>query len=145
MIETSAKTRQGVQRPWKPDKRQALGKSINQRLTGVPHAQIGSGMSLGLGFASAEAADGAEGDKLPHFQIQCSSGVEVSEAVGGEVVLNVLQFRWRIGAHSVDGVRSENFLLDGEALFKPCFLRDSGLFCQRIGDTGGLEGPVDLI
>ena len=73
-----------------------MGKSINQRLTGVPHAQIGSGMSLGLGFASAEAADGAEGDKLPHFQIQRSSGVEVSETVGGEVVLNVLQLRWAL-------------------------------------------------
>lgn len=102
-------------------------------------------MSLGLGFASTETTDGAEGDKLPHFQIQCSSGVEVPEAVGGKVVLDVLQLRWGVGAHRVDGVRSKNLLLDSEALFKPCSLRDSGLLCQRVGDTGGLEGSVDLI
>ena len=140
-----SKARQGVQCPGKPDKGQALGEGFDQCLPGIPHTQISPSVSLGLRFAPAQAADGAEGDQLPHFQIQRVCGVEVPETVSGEVVLDVLQFRWGVSAHGVDGVRSENLLLDGEALFKPCFLGDSGLLCQGIGDTGGLESPVDLI
>ena len=81
--------RQRIQRPGKPNKRKTLGKGVDQRLSGIPHAQICSCMSLSLGFTSAQATDGTEGDQLPHFQIQRSSGVEISKTVGGEVVLDV--------------------------------------------------------
>ena len=57
----------GVQRPRKADDGQALRNRLNQHFPAVAHAEVPSGMRLGLRFAAAQAANGTKGNQFAHL------------------------------------------------------------------------------
>lgn len=113
---------------------QADGEGVKQGRLAVAYGGVAAHVGLDLRLAAALRGEDGKGQQLPLRDGEKFAGIEVAEAAGGQIVLDVLLVFRRGGAHGVD-VRAEDGLLRGDAVRKTALLRDGLSACQREGDA----------
>ena len=99
-------------------------------------------MRFDLILTSTLGGEDAEGQQFTLPDVQPAAGIEIAEAIGGEIVLKRLLVIWGGGAHFID-VRAETGLLGGNAGRQPLLLGDCALTGQREGDALRPQNFVD--
>ena len=92
------------------DIRQAHRERREQDLLPVADGGVPADMGLDLPFAAALRSEDRERQQLALVDGQKLSRIKIAEAVGGEIVLNVLLVLRRGGAHRVDVVAEDRLL-----------------------------------
>ena len=90
--------------------RQAHRERREQDLLPVADGGVPADMGLDLPFAAALRSEDRERQQLALVDGQKLSRIKIAEAVGGEIVLNVLLVLRRGGAHRVDVVAEDRLL-----------------------------------
>ena len=89
---TSSRTRRGVEGAGVADERDEHGKDAQQPGAVVAHVEVGGNASFYLGVAAAEGGEHGAGEQLAGWHVDSGAGQVVTEAVAGQVALQVLFF-----------------------------------------------------
>lgn len=101
-------------------------------------------MCLDLRLAAALCHENGKGQQFPLRDGQELTGIEVTKAVGGKIVLNVLLIFRRGGTHGVD-MLPENGFLCGDAIRQSAFLRDGLTARPRQGNAFFRQYLIDSV
>lgn len=101
-------------------------------------------MCLDLRLAAALCHENGKGQQFPLRDGQELTGIEVTKAVGGKIVLNVLLIFRRGGTHGVD-MLPENGFLCGNAIRQSTFLRDGLTARPRQGNAFFRQYLIDSV
>ena len=135
---TSSTDAQPVEGARVADERHQLGEDLDQPGPVVADVEVPGDVALDLRLAPAERDEHGEGEQLAGLHVEAGAGEVVTEAVGRQVLLDVLLVGRSVGVQGVDGVRADDLLLHRESLLRPS-LRRGG----RLAGQGQLDATRD--
>lgn len=110
----------------------------------LPTAALPPTCALTCGSPPPLCHENGKGQQFPLRDGQELTGIEVTKAVGGKIVLNVLLIFRRGGTHGVD-MLPENGFLCGDAIRQSAFLRDGLTARPRQGNAFFRQYLIDSV